>query len=297
MFLLQAMLLISLGVGKSRSHLSCNLHHPSNDVRCICAGVDHVNQMDQIFRWSNLADLKHQEDAPFKKVVFTRCTHLQLDLQPPHPSPMPHLVIKNIQQVVVALSQDMPHPSMSFKNVSIVRYTPHERTRQKKSTNLLMYVSLGVIVVLVLILSLFLFMLLWSRVINKEMGDTKKVSRAESWRYEASMYINPPNRQQPVFIPPPPFPDFLQNSSSLRTPDSSNSTPLMRPKNSHMREVDLVRASLPVNSLQQQGANTPPAYREPRDSLAGRVHEYRCPTGVERSSDVPSSSFLKRNDA
>ena len=61
MFLLQAMLLISLGVGKSRSHLSCNLHHPSNDVRCICAGVDHVNQMDQIFRVRNILFLSNEQ--------------------------------------------------------------------------------------------------------------------------------------------------------------------------------------------------------------------------------------------
>ena len=35
---------------------------------------------------------------------------------------------------------------------------------------------------------------------NKDNSESKKVSRAESWRYEASMYVNPPNRPQVPII-------------------------------------------------------------------------------------------------
>ena len=58
-----------------------------------------------------------------------------------------------------------------------------------------------------------------TRMNSKDNGDNKKVSRAQSWRYEASLYVNPPpqrQQQQPVLVPPPPFPDFILPSTSSR---------------------------------------------------------------------------------
>lgn len=111
---------------------------------------------------------------------------------------------------------------------------------------------------------------------NKDNFESKKVSRAESWRYEASMYVNPPNRPQPVFVPPPPFLDFIQPSTSSRqrTPDSVSSSPLLRPKYNSLREVDLVRTSLPIQQ-ERQRQNTPPAYREPVDSIVPKQMHQR----------------------
>ena len=71
------------------------------------------------------------------------------------------------------------------------------------------------------------------RLSSKDNGDAKKVSRAQSWRYEASLYVNPPSQrnhqqnlyvnppsqhqhQQPLLVHPPPFPDFILPSKSPR---------------------------------------------------------------------------------
>ena len=125
-----------------------------------------------------------------------------------------------------------------------------------------------------------------TRLNSKENGDAKKVSRAQSWRYEASLYVNPPSQlhhQRPVLVHPPPFPDFILPSTSSRysfsslhsqsydgrdeSPDSVTSSPMLRTKNNCMAEVDLVRTSLPAQR-ERQRMDTPPAYREPVDSLA-----------------------------
>ena len=54
---------------------------------------------------------------------------------------------------------------------------------------------LGLGGVVVLLLLLLLLLLLWVRQLRASLEDgdgQKKVSRAESWRYESSIYVNPP---------------------------------------------------------------------------------------------------------
>ena len=62
------------------------------------------------------------------------------------------------------------------------------------------------------------------RLSSKDNGDAKKVSRAQSWRYEASLYVNPPsqrNHQYPALVHPQPVPDFILPSASYRYSSSS----------------------------------------------------------------------------
>ena len=54
---------------------------------------------------------------------------------------------------------------------------------------------LGLGSMVVLLLLLLLLLLLWVRQLRARLEDgdgQKKVSRAESWRYESSIYVNPP---------------------------------------------------------------------------------------------------------
>ena len=60
------------------------------------------------------------------------------------------------------------------------------------------------------------------------------------------------------------FSSFIARNVS---PNSATSSPMLRTKNNYMAEVDLVRTSLPVQQ-ERQRMDTPPAYREPVDSLA-----------------------------
>ena len=84
--------------------------------------------------------------------------------------------------------------------------------------------------------------------------DSKKVSRAESWRYEGSMYIKPPGLQTQrtpgaTFIAPPSPPDFVTRQDAQdgdtadRRPQSGSisSTPLIRPKNPRILEASFFR--------------------------------------------------------
>eukprot|EP00090_Calanus_glacialis_P008927 TRINITY_DN17243_c0_g1_i1.p1 TRINITY_DN17243_c0_g1~~TRINITY_DN17243_c0_g1_i1.p1 ORF type:complete len:299 (-),score=87.12 TRINITY_DN17243_c0_g1_i1:114-1010(-) len=243
------------------------------DVNCSCQ--DWYGDQE-IFKWSDLDDVAQTKDVQLKNIIFTKCSLLRLDLHPPHPVPLPHIMISDMNQVVISLSKDMLHPNMTINKVINVQYIPMDPMVKENTQNIVMYVALSVSVVLVLVLTVFLSVLLWSRMSNKDNSESKKVSRAESWRYEASMYVNPPNRPQPVFVPPPPFPDFIQPSTSSRqrTPDSVSSSPLLRPKYNSLREVDLVRTSLPIQQ-ERQRQNTPPAYREPVDSIVPKQMHQR----------------------
>jgi len=242
------------------------------DVECSCQDVN----LD-IFMWSDIVDLQQNQKTSLNKILLTKCSKLQLVLQPPHPSPLPQLMMKNMDEVVISLSKDMPHPNITITNVTHIQYRPME-TEEENMQNMLLYAALAVGVVLVLVLSVFLIVLLWTRMDKQHSSDTKKVSRAQSWRYESSLYVNPTNRpeagiiNQPVYIPPPPPPDFIQSSSSSRpeAPNSTSSSPLLRPKFNSMREVDIVRSSLPTHQDRQRQNNyhgTPPAYRDPVDSI------------------------------
>jgi len=275
--------LVLVLVDVSSSSLDCSLSTAESDLgaqdaQCSCQ--DWYGDQE-IFRWSDLENLTQTLDVQVRNIILTKCSQLRLVLAPPHPVPLPHIMVKDMNKLVISLSMDMPHLNMSINNVLHVQYMPIDIVIQKSPQNIVMYIALGLSAVLVVVLTIFLSILLWTRICTKNISDSKKVSRAESWRYEASMYVNPPSRHQPVFVPPPPFPDFTLPSTSSRpeAPDSVSSSPLLRPKYNSLAEVDLVRTSLPPIQQERQRQNTPPAYREPVDCIQGRAHTHRNSDG------------------
>ena len=103
------------------------------------------------------------KDVQLKNIIFTKCSLLRLDLHPPHPVPLPHIMISDMNQVVISLSKDMLHPNMTINKVINVQYIPMDPMVKENTHKIVMYVALSVSVVLVLVLTVFLSVLLWSR--------------------------------------------------------------------------------------------------------------------------------------
>ena len=103
------------------------------------------------------------KDVQLKNIIFTKCSLLRLALHPPHPVPLPHIMISDMNQVVISLSKDMPHPNMTINKVINVQYIPMDPMVKENTHKIVMYVALSVSVVLVLVLTVFLSVLLWSR--------------------------------------------------------------------------------------------------------------------------------------
>jgi len=84
-------------------------------------------------------------------------------------------------------------------------------------------------------------------------------------------------------------PGIRLNSSSFNVrnepPDSATSSPMLRTKNNYMAGVDLVRTSLPVQQ-ERIGTATPPAYREPVDSLAIYQDTFRASDGEYSANEM-----------
>eukprot|EP00092_Neocalanus_flemingeri_P007441 GFUD01008037.1.p1 GENE.GFUD01008037.1~~GFUD01008037.1.p1 ORF type:complete len:316 (+),score=109.36 GFUD01008037.1:294-1241(+) len=261
------MCLMMVVVETSLSSLDCVIQAERrtivrHDVECCCQDWYDDSQK---FMWSDLDEIQ-QTDLQFHSILLTKCSKLHIDLHPPHPSPLPHLMMNNMEEVVIFIPKDMPHINLTITNVASVQYRP--MGEEENMQDMLLYAALAVGVVLVLVLTVFLIVVLWTRLSSKDNSDAKKVSRAESWRYEASLYVNPSNRPQPVYVPPPPFPDCIQSSTSSRhrAPNSLSSSPLLRLKYNSMRQMDILRTQ---QKRQRQNTyhGTPPAYREPVDSI------------------------------
>merc|ERR1712130_801422 len=113
-------------------------------------------------------------------------------------------------------------------------------------------VVISVLFILTLILTYYLISLRWK---EKNEDDSKKVSRAKSWRYESSMYINPPNnRQKILYVPPPPIPPGLSStySTNSRTRTNSTHSSPTQPRPPLLQEVDLVRTSMPPSHVNHE---------------------------------------------
>ena len=154
------MCLIMVLVRDCMSALYCDIHSGREkmvpeDVECSCKDGD-----QEIFIWSLLDDLKQQ--TTLNKILLTKCSKLHIVLQPPHPNPIPQLIINNMDEVLISLSKDMPHPNITMTNVKNVQYSPMEK-EEDNVQNMLVYVALAVGVVLVIVLSVFLVVLLWTR--------------------------------------------------------------------------------------------------------------------------------------
>jgi len=267
----------------SMASLDCSVVDKS--VNCSC---EDWYSSHEIFRISDLENITHHADSQVENISLKKCSKLKLELFPPYPTLIRRILVRDMNHLVISLSKDMPHLNISIHNVLHIQYIPMEEKieTQQNSQSIVTYVVIGLSGLFVLVLIIFLSILLWTWLSSKDNGDAKKVSRAQSWRYEASLYVNPPSQrnhqqnlyvnppsqhqhQQPLLVHPPPFPDFILPSKSPRnvSPNSATSSPMLRTKNNYMAEVDLVRTSLPVQQ-ERQRMDSPPAYREPVDSLA-----------------------------
>jgi len=167
---------------------------------------------------------------------------------------------------------------MVLANVTSVHYSPVTRTgvsphhsNSGPSDVMLVLGAVTATLVSTLIIVLAIGLVLYKRLgiskPNKE-EDVKKVSRAESWRYEGSVYIKPSDRKHVLsssshvsnvpsgngFVHPPPVPDFVrredEEESHPRVRSNSVSTPLIR-KNKIL-EVDVIRSSLQPRGTRQR---------------------------------------------
>jgi len=195
-------------------------------------------------------------------VVISNCSSLYINLtdsQRPL-SLLPNLTVQTSDHVYLDLANDLanlPH-HIHLVNVTQVHATiPREGDKTREDLYLLLCAVLGG---LLAILLLSLPLMCWC-VRRKTSRDeyNKKVSRAESWRYESSMYINPApgarhhqmnllplaavnNSNSPLLtnigpslVTKPPLPDAVlggsyhpQRVDIVRPPQSRTSTPSSR---------------------------------------------------------------------
>jgi len=116
-------------------------------------------------------------------------------------------------------------------------------------------VILGSALAVFIILFTIVLFVVWRKFIRKE--DMKKVSRAESWRYESSLYVNP-GRQKPavpVYVPTPTLP-FSSPSQPISQPQYSQ--PLHhedQPRHSRLLNADVIEEeSSNYNTLERLSA-------------------------------------------
>merc|ERR1719300_441676 len=113
-------------------------------------------------------------------------------------------------------------------------------------------IGLGILsgVLLMIIIAIIITVRLKSERCSSE--NNKKVSRAESWRYESSIYIKPPGNQVQANLLTnsqilSPQQQNVLNRSVAAAPSSLTNSPLMRPKNGMpgFRGVDVIRTTMP----------------------------------------------------
>eukprot|EP00092_Neocalanus_flemingeri_P003098 GFUD01003310.1.p1 GENE.GFUD01003310.1~~GFUD01003310.1.p1 ORF type:complete len:310 (+),score=91.03 GFUD01003310.1:50-979(+) len=231
--------------------LDCNI--PTNTdgfkilpdyITCICSGIGSV------FQWSSLESIQSDLLPFFNKIIFTNCTTLVLDLLLPPPDPLPLLVLNNMEEVVISVSMDMASLNISLSNVTSVQYIGQDG---EDSDQLYLYLSLSLGTLCVVLIIVLTMLGVIARLRARNDPENKKVSRAESWRYESSIYVKPPAGQKPVYVPPPLPPSVIDSGPPTwsRPPNSLSSSPLLRTKyNSSLpglMGVDIVRTSLPTH--------------------------------------------------
>ena len=124
-------------------------------------------------------------------------------------------------------------------------------------------------------------------------SDGKKVSRAESWRYESSVYV----KQQAN----PRFHNHVRTASDIGAGASTplSSTPLLRNKN--MLEVDVVKTSLQTDhGRHRQRHNTyhgtAPAPPTPTPSIVETPSHYRQPLDCIRPGNQTCPTFTNTDN-
>jgi len=242
-----------------------------DSISCSCAGAAST------FKWSCLLP---EALTSLSSVLLTNCSTLQLDLRasPSTPSSLPSIKVQdNVEEVHLLLpSLPLSHLSLTIDGSPRVEVTV---AKQEEINEDLKPLVLGLGALSLLLLALVLLLLLCLHKHRREVnGDTKKVSRAESWRYESSIYVQAPGgaRPKPVYVAPPLPPPGLATpptphatwSRDNTAPESGSSSPLLRAgaggqysAYSGVRGVDVVRTSL---TARQEPTPTPPGPRQSR---------------------------------
>jgi len=240
--------------------LDCNIPTDNNGLKvlphfitCMCSGIDTV------FQWSSLESIQSDLLPFFPKIIFDNCSNLVLDLFLPHPEPLPMLVVNNMDELMINVSKDMASLNISLSNITSVQYFGQDG---EEADQLYLYLSLSLGTLCVVLIIVLATAGVVVRLRLKNDPENKKVSRAESWRYESSIYVKPPISQKPVYVSPPLPPPSLTDAgppSWSRPPNSLTSSPLLRTKYIStlpgLRGGDIVRTSLPTQ-MERQRKNT-----------------------------------------
>merc|ERR1719357_1571247 len=155
------------------------------------------------------------------------------------------------------MSVTMVTINITLANVTNVVLLGQQDTQ---SNEIYFYLSIGLGTLCGVLLIIFIIASIITRSKLRNNPEHKKVSRAESWRYEPSLYINHPVAQKPVYVspplPPPSSPSDSGPPTWSRPPNSLSSSPLLRAKNNStlagVRGVDIIRTSLPTQQERQE---------------------------------------------
>ena len=233
-------------------------------------------------------------------LYLSRCHQLYLDLSPPLPAPPPQVTIINTEYLSINISSTSPHLNITSINVTHLNYTPHLTDLEQLDDDddnsdiliiIIATVSASVCITLIVVgLAIFFY---YKRYFETPCTSTsmmnvrylgslydsegKKVSRAESWRYEGSMYIKPQ-----------PNPRFYNNVESSGGQSSVSSTPLMmrntRDKSRLMESVDVVRTSLQSDSQHSRHHQRHNSYHGSPPPVSSSSSSPSHPTTVETPS-------------
>merc|ERR1712013_101367 len=235
------------------THMSYSLDchtHQAEVVTCDC------QEKETVFQWSSIEPFNEDPLHILPTLIkFESCTKLVLDLVPPHPEPLPVIVADNMEEVVMSVS-------MVTINITLANVTHLVLLGQQdvQSDLIYFYLSIGLGTLCGVFLIMFIIASIITRAKLRKNSEHKKVSRAESWRYEPSLYINHPVAQKPVYVapplPPPSSPSDSGPPTWSRPPNSLSSSPLLRAKNNSslagVRGVDIIRTSLPSQQERQE---------------------------------------------
>jgi len=265
--------LVCLGIlmGETVTGLSCFFTRTSTAptaspdlVTCYCS-----NSTTGVFQWVLITSLEYISLPHLSSISLTNCTSLVLDLVPPSNfppvSPLPSLsILPTVGQVHLLLpsSHTSPSPlSLKLQQVSSLKVTV-----EGAATGLTSYLQPLVLVLgSLLLLALFLLLLLLVYIcrLRKDLGEEgegKKVSRAESWRYESSIYVHPPGAgaAKTVCVPP--------SRSDTQTTSTWSQSPV--------RSLDVVTSSLPSQQVHERRRPQEEVYNEvfDRNSSATLPH-------------------------
>lgn len=233
------LVLLLLGPGLSLA-LDCRLDTTNSAwVTCTCRS----RRPTARFTWETVADLA------LERVELAGCSQLEVELLTAPPSAPPHLLITGVDRLLLRLPASAPHLNLTLADVTRAEFRPLPAEAAATGSPALWAVAGSCGAVALLLLAV-LAVLLYTRLGPRTGQESKKVSRAESWRYEPSHYIQPVLARPPAPAPAP-VPDCVPRPPSLQSTPQLQRGTAGRGRTRH--------STAPSAS--------PPAYREPVDCL------------------------------